>query len=121
MFNVDPASFFFLCGVNPNTYVIYNSEGTNVALAGTGRIDERTGMIWMVATPDLERHSMEFLRYSRRFIEEVGGEYDLLFNWVDARNEVHLKWLKWCGFVPIHRHDQFGAEGLPFYTFIRIK
>jgi len=102
------------------TWVIYNSHNDNVALAGTNPIDDDTAMIWMVATDDLEKHSIEFLKHSRPFIEEITAPYALTFNWVHAANEVHLKWLKWCGFTFIQKHEVFGARGEPFYTFCRI-
>jgi len=122
MYGVGPASFFNTLGYDPkNTYVIFNDKGLNVALAGVSPRGDNSAMIWLIATPDLLRHQLEFLRYSRTFIEEVGEPYALLFNWVDARNTVHLKWLQWCGFTMIQRHEKFGAEGRPFYTFVRIQ
>ena len=122
MYGVSPASFFNTLGFDPdNTYAIYNDKGLNVALAGVGPRPDGSAMIWMIATPDLEKHALEFLRYSRIFIDEVGEPYDLLFNWVDARNEVHVKWLKFCGFTMIAYKEKFGAEGKPFYEFVRIK
>jgi len=121
MFGIDPASFFQSFGFDPeNTYVFFNSDNINVGLAGVTPRSDGSAMIWMVATPELENHSMEFLRYSRTFIKSVSEPFDLLFNWVDARNTVHLKWLQWCGFTFIQRHETFGAEGRPFYTFVRI-
>lgn len=122
MYGVSPASFFNTLGFDPdNTYVIFNDKGLNVALAGVGPRPDNSAMIWMVATPELLNHQLEFLRYSRTFIEEVGAPYDLLFNWVDARNTVHIKWLQFCGFVIIRYHEQYGAEGVPFYEFVRIR
>ena len=122
MYGVSPASFFNTLGYDPaNTYAIFNDKGLNVALAGVSPREDGSAMIWMVATPDLEKHQLEFLRYSRIFINEVGEPYDLLFNWVDARNTVHVKWLQFCGFIIIRKHEVFGAEGKPFYEFCRVK
>ena len=39
---------------------------------------------------------------------------------VDARNELHIKWLKFMGFKFIQRHENFGVAKLPFYEFLRI-
>lgn len=102
------------------TWVIYNSKDANVALAGVEPYTDNSALIWMVATDDLEKHSIEFLKYSRPFIEEVTRPYDLVFNWVHAENEVHLKWLRWCGFTFIQYHEVFGAAGEPFYTFVKV-
>lgn len=117
-----PKEFFDLHGYDgDNTYVIFNSEGVNVAIAGVVPHDENVGQIWMLATPDLENHGIEFLRYTRAFIAEITQGYNLLFNWVYAANEVHIKWLRWCGFTFLKKHEVFGAAGVPFYSFVRIQ
>ncbi len=117
-----PKEFFQLMGYDgDNTYVIYNAEGVNVALAGIVPHAPNMAQIWMIATPDLENHGIEFLRYTRAFITEITQGYNLLFNWVLATNEVHIKWLKWCGFTFLKKHETFGAAGVPFYSFVRIQ
>jgi len=122
MWGIDPASFFSMAGTNENTYCIYNRENTPVALAGVAplRSDPTIAQIWMVATPALEDHQIEFLKYSKKFIEEVSTPFRLVYNWVDERNEVHLKWLKWCGFTFINRLPRWGVEKRPFYTFVKV-
>lgn len=121
MTNMSPSSFFSLQTDFSNTYVIFNSDGLNVALAGITPLDNDTAIIWMLATHELEKHQMEFLKHTRTFIDEIAGSYQLLFNWVYAKNEVHIKWLRWCGFTFINKHEVFGAQGKPFYTFVRTK
>lgn len=121
MYGVSPSAFFFYYGYDPNnTYVVFNSQGVNVALAGVAPREDGSAMIWMIATDDLERHSLEFLRYSRTFIEQVSEPFTHTFNWVHADNEVHIKWLKWCGFTFVKLHESFGASGESFYEFLRI-
>jgi hypothetical protein len=121
MFGIDPASFFLASNYDTeNTYALHNKAGHNVALAGVSPMKDGSAMIWMVGTPDIANHKIEFLRYGQKWLKEVTEPYTFVFNWVDARNTVHLNWLKWCGFSLINRHEQFGAEGLPFYTAVRI-
>jgi hypothetical protein len=43
-----------------------------------------------------------------------------LWNIVDARNELHIRWLKRFGFVALKKHPQVGPQGLPFFEFVRI-
>lgn len=122
MQGVHPAEFFSMYGYDrDNTYVIYNRDGDNVALGGTVGHGNGLGQIWMIATPLLENHPVEFLRYSKAFIKETTKEYSVLFNWVSEANPVHIKWLQWCGFTFIKRHEQFGALGTPFYTFVKVQ
>lgn len=78
------------------------------------------GVVWMVATTAILNHQMTFLRQSKSALRFLGEGYDVLFNCVDARNLVHIKWLKWMGFTFINKHEHYGAEGRPFYEFVRI-
>ena len=103
-----------------NTYVIFNSEGVNVALAGCEHAGNYNGVVWMVATDDLLSHQMEFLKHSKRWIEEVCRPYKIVGNVVHAKNEVHLKWLKWCGFSFTKYHPKMGPLDEPFYEFCKV-
>ena len=122
MWGITPAQFFRGAGTNENIYCIYNREGTPVALGGVAALASSPGVaqIWMVATPELENHQIEFLKHSKRFIQEVSAPFMLVYNYVHAKNEVHLKWLKWCGFTFINRLPRFGAAGEEFYTFVKV-
>ena len=46
--------------------------------------------------------------------------YPILFNFVDARNTTHVKWIKYMGFSIIQEHATFGVEGRLFYEFAKI-
>ena len=61
------------------------------------------GIIWMVSTPEIERHAITFLRESRKWISWFHIKQPLLWNWVDSRNPLHVKWLtKWLHFNITH-------------------
>jgi hypothetical protein len=92
-----------------------------VALYGVTPIYEgELASIWMVATNDFHKVQRQFLRQCRDGIQQIGGGYRLLFNLTDARNELHHRWLKWCGFTFINKHENHGHQGRPFYEFVRI-
>lgn len=74
------------------------------------------GMVWMLATDMLPKYSRLFLPGSRKWVSNLQGKYDYLFNYVDARNRVALRWLKWLGFK-IYPAAPFGALQLPFHKF----
>ena len=81
------------------------------------------GTIWMLCTDDLVRdrlNSMRFLREARGHLDRVQLRYRVLFNFADARNVVHIKWLRWMGFTFISSHPRFGTEGRLFHEFVRI-
>ena len=103
------------------TLTMVAPTGIPVGLLGVGKsIIEDAGAIWLVATDDIEKYQMTFLRHSKRVLKELQQDYLALHNYVDARNSLHIKWLKWMGFKFINKFDRFGVEQRPFYEFVRI-
>tara|TARA_B100000780_G_scaffold275626_1_gene242616 strand:- start:2235 stop:2699 length:465 start_codon:yes stop_codon:yes gene_type:complete len=98
-------------------------NGDRVGLCGvvTSPNIEGAGVVWMVATDDIYQHQTTFLRNSKRALKHLSENYLVLFNCVDARNSVHIKWLRWMGFTFINKHENYGAEKRLFYEFVRIK
>jgi hypothetical protein len=78
------------------------------------------GRIWLLGSNDIVHNSATFLRHSRQWIEKLHERYPTLWNYVDARNEVHIRWLKWCGFTFLRRIEEYGVERRPFYEFERV-
>lgn len=102
-------------------YTLVSPSGEPVGLCGVVKSNiEGAGVVWMVATTAIMKHQMTFLRNSKEALGMLSEGYDVLFNCVDARNTVHMKWLKWMGFTFINKHENYGAEGRPFYEFVRI-
>ena len=77
------------------------------------------GIVWLLGSDDITTYSRLFLRLCRPWLEKLQGQYRILRNWIDARNEVHIRWLKWSGFTFLRRIERFGVEGRPFYEFMR--
>lgn len=82
-----------------------------------------TGLVWMLGSPEIAEPATKFrFRHAVPYwVDQLNEKYPLLTNIVDARNEVHLKWLQRLGFIFINKHAQIGPDRLPFYEFIRIK
>ena len=76
--------------------------------------------VWMLASPTLVSIRTELFRQTSQFIDHFHYRYPLLWNFVDARNTVHLKWLKRSGFIFLKLHESFGFEQRPFYEFVRL-
>lgn len=99
--------------------VICNEKNKVVAMLGVvpnGLI----GSIWMVGTPELKKISVSFLRNCQGVFKVLKNNFSILHNYVDARNELHIRWLKWMGFSFIKKHDNYGLEKISFYEFIKI-
>ena len=98
--------------------VICDAESKPVAMLGVvpnGLI----GFIWMVGTDDLKKISLSFLRNSKDVCDVLKGKHQILHNYVDKRNKLHVNWLKWMGFTIINEIN-YGIENRKFYEFVKI-
>jgi len=88
-------------------------NGKTAGMAGI----HSNGAIWMLCTPAIEEYPITFAREAKRFIDSRPEKF--LFNIVDARNEVHLKLLKFLGFKFL-RTIKYGPNNLPFIEFCKL-
>lgn len=97
------------------------ADGSVAGMFGVAPVDEKAGSVWLVSTYAVERYPLRFLRRCKRFLPKLHAYRPLLFNYVDARNTVHLTWLKWLGFSFVALHEHFGVERRPFYEIVRLE
>ena len=104
-------------------WAVVTGADTVIALFGVepDPASARHGVAWLLGTDDLALHSIEVLRKSRQWVEELHERYDCLWNYIDARNESHVEWLRWCGFEFLELVEQHGFEQRPFWRFERRK
>jgi len=69
---------------------------------------------------DLKKISLSFIRNCKGVCDILQKDYQLLNNFVDARNTLHINWLKWMGFSFINKHQRYGVERRLFYEFVKI-
>ena len=79
----------------------------------------KEGCIWLLATDDIFKIKVSFLRQSRKVVSFLNSKYKILWNYVDCRNELHIRWLQWCGFKFL-RKINYGVNQKPFYEFLKI-
>lgn len=67
---------------------------------GVFGVNPANGIIWMVSTPEIQNYKTKFLRGSRGIIKAFhAAGVPVLWNWVAAYNQLHIKWLtKWLRF-----------------------
>lgn len=53
---------------------------------------------WLLGTVAVEKHYVAFLRGSIMWRKKLLERYTTLRNFVDDRNKVSIRWLKWLGF-----------------------
>lgn len=125
----DRAEIYATSLMTPMQALVASMERTPEPLTGT--VDNRPvcmfgvgpavvlgniGVPWLLATDELPQHWRTFLPLSQRYIANVIKDYSVLTNFVDARNSVSIRWLKWLGF-DIMESVPFGPLGLPFHKF----
>ena len=103
---------------------ICDTNDTPVAMWGVVPVNEMVGGIWLLGTDALVEDAktrLRFLRSAKDFVDQVQSAYPVLANCVDARNKVHIRWLRWMGFTIIKEHPNYGAEGRAFLEFVRMQ
>ncbi len=98
-------------------------HGHLMSMGGVVPEGKNMGRIWLLGSQSMFDDSIDkrwFLRSSKKTLAEMQRLYPLLFNMVDARNEVHVKWIDWLGFTFIKKHLNWGPERQMFYEFVRI-
>lgn len=103
--------------------VALNDDGTPEVLFGADGVPSHpnVAVVWMVSTGAIHSHPTEFLRQSLKWVDCWHEKFDVLTNFVDARNTLHHKWLRWLGFSFLRKVDSLGPYSLPFYEFAKIK
>lgn len=96
--------------------VFFNGEIVCIFGVGTASLLGGEGVPWMVGSDRLNRCVPGFLRRSRAAVRILQDRYLLLENWVDARNERAIRWLRWLGFE-IHDAAPRGNNGELFHRF----
>jgi|3_EtaG_2_1085321.scaffolds.fasta_scaffold20576_2 hypothetical protein len=114
------AALVFAWEQTPKPFAIVSDRGTAEAIFGVVPVEPGVGAVWLLGTDALVEARFQFLRESRKWVEEVAQGYNLLFNYIDERNSVHQDWLRWTGFTFIARHEKYGVEERPFLEFVRI-
>lgn len=75
-----------------------------------------SGSPWMLGTDLIKKKQRIFLRRSKPWLDDIRKDYRYLENFVDARNTLSIKWLKWLGFE-MDEAEPYGIHGEPFHKF----
>ena len=78
----------------------------------------KVGSPFLLGTDRFLEVKFPFARQCKSRVEEMQKQYPILWNFIDSRNAVHLRWIKWCGFKLINKKY---IDKIKFYEFIRIK
>ena len=96
---------------------IINNRGQVVGMYGVVPADNKTGIIWMLGSDNLKKIKKSFLKESRTEVNGINTLFPHLWNIIDSRNELHIKWIRWCGFKIIGERM---INNVKFYEFCKV-
>lgn len=93
-------------------------DGKLMFIAGIGEVSLISGVAspWLLGTDLVTKYPKVFLSYTRQLIREVLKTHEVLFNFVDVRNTLAIRYLKHMGFV-FHEAQPYGRLNQLFYPF----
>jgi hypothetical protein len=105
---------------NSKLCLTVEEEGGAVCMmAGVVPRDELFGYVWLLGSDFITRKPKTFLTHSKPFLQALHAVRPVLGNYVHAENTVHVRWLKWLGFLFINTIK--GADGSDFLEFVRVQ
>lgn len=106
-----------------DVWVCCDLEDTPVVIMGVSPValHPEMGIVWMTSTDEIFKYKMTLMKGTPEILEMFHDKYPLLANHVDARNTVHIKWLKKMGFSMLREMPEFGVERVPFIEFARLR
>ena len=108
------------CLLNSHRAVAIKLMDKPAALLGVTSVRHRRysyGIPWLLASDDFFRERKSIVTSSRPWIADLLRDYDFLSNMTDIRNDAHVRWLKWCGFIFGEVHEKQGIQGEDFVEF----
>ena len=105
----------------PNTEVYSIMEDkTIVGMFGVSDCQNGTGygVPWLLTSASIKNISREFLRECKTWVNHLGRNYSILYNFVHVKNAPALRWLQWCGF-DLKTERPYGIKKERFYLFMK--
>lgn len=94
-------------------------DGEIACIYGVAPLSTLTGTAspWMIGTDLIKKNQFTFLRKCKKSVLDMVRPYSTLTNYVDSRNKLSIRWLKWLGFNVNARPEPYGAMGMLFHRF----
>jgi len=91
-------------------------DGVPEVMFGVGDVNILGGIgaPWLLGTDGAIKNGFLFLCQSCKWRDEIRARYAILSNFVDSRNKISVRWLKWLGF---ELKEPVEINGVEFYRF----
>ena len=94
-------------------------EGVIGMFGCTPSLEKDYGCAWLLSSEILLKHRKQFLKECPYWVSTMGQGYDYLYNFVDRRNWVSLKWLQYLGFEAKEEFKEYGHSKIPFLLMMK--
>lgn len=85
--------------MSSRAFAVCDREGVPVCLFGAAPHPlPGVGVAWLLGTDGLLTEALPIARASKPYLKELHEQFPLLWNYVDERNTVSIRWLRWMGF-----------------------
>jgi hypothetical protein len=107
-------------GLSSHAYVILDRNQTPIAAFGAAPYPlPGVGVVWMLGTAGVDKEALAIGRATKATFEMLNEAYPMaLWNYIDGRNKLSMRWLRWGGFKVLSTKPM-GPDGLTFHLFAR--
>lgn len=121
--NISPLIALSVCASSGESYCV--EDGAGNVCGAFGLIPEKnlegTASIWMVTTTSIANIAVQFIKGSKKWIEEFNNRYRLIYCRVYDGNAFTKRWLEMMGFDHSADIENVGIHGELFLEYFRIR
>ena len=111
---------FTIKGARIYSIIGTKEEGVIGMFGSTPSSEPDFGIAWLLSSDKLAKnHARQFLKECPYWVAQMGEGYRHLYNFVDKRNWVALKWLQLLGFTAREEFPTYGHKQIPFLLMMK--
>jgi hypothetical protein len=111
---------FTIKGARIYSIIGTKEEGVIGMFGSTPSSEPDFGIAWLLSSDKLAKnHARQFLKECPYWVAQMGKGYKHLYNFVDKRNWVALKWLQLLGFTAREEFPTYGHKQIPFLLMMK--
>lgn len=118
-----PPEVILPLSVSKEEVYVFTDNGSPEVIFGVSPVQHypHLGLIWMMASEKLSAYRRELVTLVPQQIDKFHDKFPLLGNHVDARNKVHVSWIKRSGFSFLRVLPRYGIDQTPFIEFAKLR
>jgi hypothetical protein len=115
---IGPNEALEICVVDSTKCFTVLNGNIPIAMFGYLHVNDETAQVWMLGSDELTQNKKWFVRESKGWLIDFAKQYRVIYNFIDARNELHIKWIGRMGFKIVESVPDYGFEKRLFLKFV---